>query len=880
MGNRSTLGKYFKRLFVQNNLAPLGQDDYKDFIEKLCDLLCDANLLAKKDKIKGSRAEVAGYQLKADYIVWKPGDKNTVPIDKVRISSYKELNLKPNSFFKKLYERQFTEYQKEIIGREHTGQLGNDDRIEREGLFREGKISSLFCSPTMELGIDIADLNIVHMRNVPPNPANYAQRSGRAGRSGQTALVMTYCSAWSPHDRNYFKNSSAMVAGSVVPPRIDLKNQELILSHFNAYILMEMGLGTLNSSVSDLINISDPDLSLKDEVKNGINDGLLHYQDSWIDNYQNTVHQILPELTKTYWYQEKWFENQANSFPKRFNDAFERWRTLYRNAKTMKEKAQGIIDDPTIKYDSEEHKQARSQRNIGEKQMALLKNEAGKQYGNESEFYVFRYLASEGFLPGYNFTRLPVRAFVGYKHQDQGEYISRPRFVGLYEYGPQNLIYHNGSKYRINRMMLNDGETKLRQIKISNQTGYAYLDEDAKLKNNDPITNTELKAGNNAEFITKLLELSEVEGKPQERISCEEEERSKQGFDVHQFFRYINGIEHTRQAVIKTGLQPLLNLIYGPSTELIQLNRQWKRSVDEGFNIDKRSGRWLRLKELEDQKTRENAANVMIFARDSADTLYMQPVKDLGIESSQIISLAYALKLGIEHLFQTEENEIGVWVMGNPEEPNIMLYEAAEGSLGILSQLIENEVKMKELFLAAYRAMHFDPDTKEDTKPELPKATYDDLLSYYNQKYHDVLDRFSIKEALEKLIDSVVERKQQGNNDREAQYQYLLDNYDKNSSTELKLIQYLYKNGYALPDKAQVNMKDHYISADFVYNSNAGPVILFCDGSVHDLSGVKEDDKHKRGLLRDSGYDIIEWHYSTPVEELIKSRKDVFRKIN
>ena len=56
----------------------------------------------------------------------------------------------------------------------------------------------LFCSPTMELGVDIAELNVVNLRNVPPTPANYAQRTGRAGRSGQPALVFTYCSRRQP----------------------------------------------------------------------------------------------------------------------------------------------------------------------------------------------------------------------------------------------------------------------------------------------------------------------------------------------------------------------------------------------------------------------------------------------------------------------------------------------------------------------------------------------------------------------------------------------------------------------------------------------------------------------------------------------------------
>ena len=66
----------------------------------------------------------------------------------------------------------------------------------------------------MELGVDIAELNVVNMRNVPPTPANYAQRSGRAGRSGQPALVFTYCATGSPHDQYFFRRPTQMVAGA------------------------------------------------------------------------------------------------------------------------------------------------------------------------------------------------------------------------------------------------------------------------------------------------------------------------------------------------------------------------------------------------------------------------------------------------------------------------------------------------------------------------------------------------------------------------------------------------------------------------------------------------------------------------------------------
>jgi Lhr-like helicase len=93
-------------------------------------------------------------------------------------------------------------------GREHTAQVDQARRQWREWRFRWGAedrerlaeardemrqvgepgvpLPALFCSPTMELGVDISALNAVYLRNVPPTPANYAQRSGRGtlGPSG------------------------------------------------------------------------------------------------------------------------------------------------------------------------------------------------------------------------------------------------------------------------------------------------------------------------------------------------------------------------------------------------------------------------------------------------------------------------------------------------------------------------------------------------------------------------------------------------------------------------------------------------------------------------------------------------------------------------
>ena len=104
-------------------------------------------------------------------------------------------------------------------------------------------LPALFCSPTMELGVDISALNAVYLRNMPPTPANYAQRSGRAGRSGQAALVVTYCAAQSPHDQYYFGSREEMVSGIVRPPALDLANRDLVEAHLHAVWLAEFGAG-------------------------------------------------------------------------------------------------------------------------------------------------------------------------------------------------------------------------------------------------------------------------------------------------------------------------------------------------------------------------------------------------------------------------------------------------------------------------------------------------------------------------------------------------------------------------------------------------------------------------------------------------------------
>ncbi len=868
IGPRSYLGKYLKRKIIQKEGIRLSEEYLLSVIEGLCATLVSGEFL-KEITFRTNRQEYTGYRIRIDNLLWKPGDEQTIIQDKVRFVKYKETHTTPNPFFREFYKQDFKVAQKLIEGKEHTGQLSNPDRMEREEEFRKGTLSALFCSPTMELGIDINQLNIVHMRNVPPRPDNYVQRSGRAGRSGQSALIYTFCSKGSPHDRNYFNAPEKMVHGIVVPPKMDLTNEELIKSHLNAYILMELAL-YMKTSVDEVLNIETYNCPLIADIAHTIHQIPESTSRQWMTQFKEIITHI-PDVEQSNWYSDLWLQEQVHTFPSRFDEAFNRWRILWQRTREAIDEAQTIIRTPN-------HpgvKEARRMEAIALRQQELLLNKNKASVGNESEFYIFRYLASEGFLPGYNFTRLPVRAYMGKKAADQGEYISRPRFIALREFGPNNLIYHNGNKFKIIQMQLNQHKGDLLQtLTVSHETGYVFIGAEGKEVNNDPITHKELSGDRR---IANVVELNESEARIEERISCNEENRVAQGYEIENYFSFSKGADKVQKATILSGEHPLLQLIYDQSATLLQLNRKWKVTNEDSFPIGKVSGRWK--KRDESTYTAEDPVEkVRIYTTTTSDILYIQPIKELQLDEEGVCSLAFALKQAIENIYQVEESEMGVWMMGK-ENKNILLYESSEGSLGILKDLMNDSRQLQKIFKEAYTLLGFDPQTLTDRDPQRVKASYEDLLSYYNQRYHEKLNRFSVKPALERLMQCTIDN-QQGGNSLEEQYRYLIDTYDLNSSTERPLIEYLYHNGYRLPDKAQVNIDSLYVSADFVYKlSDKQFVLIFCDGSVHDQEDIKQADRSKRQNCRDAGYEVIEWHYTEPIEAFVARNKHIFRKV-
>ncbi len=877
MGPASALGKFIKLYVRQRSIeVDLHADNYRPFILNLMNDLEQAGFLKSQTARNDRNEEVPVYRLRLDKIIWKPGDGETVKADLIKQRSYKNQAPRPNEFFKALYQRDFGAM-KRLRGEDHTGQLGTDERIEREDLFRRGEISALFCSPTMELGIDISNLSVVHMRNAPPNPSNYAQRSGRSGRSGQAALVFTYCSSYSPHDRHYFKEQESMVAGAVVAPKLDLCNRELLASHLNALVASEIGLPGLDDvgngkpSLMRLVFDDNDKLPLLSEVRAGLEILPARFTDlraifkRIIKDFESDL-----ESNGATWYSDQWIDHNLAKVAENLDRSLDRWRKLYRSARTILTRATQHIESGTLSLTSDEYRRHKRSQDQATRQLDLLRNDLSGRSSELSEFYPYRYFASEGFLPGYNFTRLPLRVFLP-TGDSTGEFISRPRSIALREFGPLNIIYHNGRKYRVNQLVVQDAESNLTEAKISKKAGY-FLTGDQIRDSICPFSGNNLGDNANKIHLHDLMDMAESRAEEIDRISCEEEERVSKGFEITTYFSIDGGhLDRVRKAVAYSTETALLNLRYIPAARLIDVNTKWRYQTAEGFPIGLVSGDWRSSMPPPDNNYKETFRLVKLWTSNLADALYIEPIQALGLSPEGVVTLQYAIKRAIESVFQVEPNEIDVESIGDPQSPNILIYESAEGSLGILSQFVEDVEVFHKVIEQAIAICRYDDENYKGP------ASYDDLLSYYNQRVHRIIDRHLIRDALDKLkICSIEVQSNPIFKNYDEQYQAMLRGLDPNSSTERKFIDYLYQHGLRLPDAAQKRVEGIYVQPDFYYEPR---IWVFCDGTPHDDPAVQADDELKRQAIFARGDEVWVYHYRENLADKVAARPDIFRKV-
>ena len=265
-----------------------------------------------------------------------------------------------------------------------------------------------------------------------------------------------------------------MVSGSVTAPRLDLLNRDLVQTHVHAVWLAEAELN-LGTTLTDVLVVSEDDLSLplRDTVLQKLHSAPIRLKA--LQRARKLLERIGAELKEVPWYRDDWLDDVLARVPQRFNEACDRWRSLYRAAVQQRQHQNRVIGDhsrPPV--DRDRAKRLRAQ---AESQISLLTN---PQNAFEGDFYSYRYFASEGFLPGYNFPVLPLSAFIPARRGARTRRVSvATTFPGDLRVRPLRSFTTRAPAYRVHKVNLAfDEETReITQftMKFCSSCGYGHL---------------------------------------------------------------------------------------------------------------------------------------------------------------------------------------------------------------------------------------------------------------------------------------------------------------------------------------------------------------------------------------------------------------------
>src|SRR6266542_6933415 len=149
---------------------------------------------------------------------------------------------------------------------------------------------------------------------------------------------------------------------------------------------------------------------------------------------QSAARAFAAEMAAFEWLHDDFVRRTVQDFADAFDTAWNAFRSDYVTArdelKALGEKG------ASIKLDQEEQRRRVS-----------LEGRLDDMREGRSDFYTFRYLATQGFLPNYAFPRRAASVFFN----DRKETISRGRAIALREFAPNNSIYYGGNRYNVNR---------------------------------------------------------------------------------------------------------------------------------------------------------------------------------------------------------------------------------------------------------------------------------------------------------------------------------------------------------------------------------------------------------------------------------------------
>lgn len=401
--------------------------------------------------------------------------------------------------------------------------------------------------------------------------------------------------------------------------------------------------------------------------------------------------------------------------------------------------------------------------------------------------------------------------------------------------------------------------------------------------------------------VQNLYRIENVSTRRAERITANEEERVRQGYEMQTTIQYGEvdgklGVQHT---LLEDEVGPLLELQYSQSATVWRMNLGWRRRKEKsllGFMINPVTGHWVGgTDEAGDQNgdappDQTPPQRIVPYVEDRRNVLIVRPMEALDLKT--MATLQYALKRGIEAVYQLEESELMAEPLPKGDNRRaILFYESAEGGAGVLTRIATEPSAMAKVAAEALAIMHYLPpadgqwnatalteELDEQGRPLCEAGCYKCLLSYYNQPDHINIDRQDADnegKALDLVCRLTRARGQVGSFGRSPETQSEELKRISGSSLEQAWLKWVEDHGYRLPDRGQETIARCNTCADFYYADWKAAV--FIDGPHHDAEGQQAADAAINRCLEDAGYVVVRFPKETGRwSEVFAAHADLF----
>ena len=750
---------------------------------------------------------------------------------------------------------------------EHTAMVPNEERERLENLFKgtSEAVNCLVCTPTLELGIDIGQLDSVLMRNVPPLPANYWQRAGRAGRRHRMAVDLTYCRPVS-HDRAYFAEPPKLLAGRIDPPAFNLRNDLMVAKHVHATVIASL-YGYCRQASLPEAERSKIQEALHQCLPRRVEPYLferrnLRHAPFDFNDLRDLVRRNLPDLTSRVRlvFEQGWPEADAEvtdptvlrAHVESFTDNLEKVISRLRRRLRWAMRQIGRLNARRERHgtlDPEDEALFRRCDNFVKRIKG--RDRRRSQAEGHDDFNTFSVLAAEGFLPGYG---LEVGSVVGWAEipfwRTGAMDFSLPRMpaTAIREYVPGNLIYANGHRFVARRFHRDPGEEH------AEMPFYEVSAEQQAVKATNQRESSSL-GGN----ILQTMAVCDVDLVHTSHISDEEELRFQLGVAV-------NGLElrqHNGGRAFHWGAQPV-HLRRGVRMRLVNVGASAAMANGEfgypvctvcGQSVSPLSSERQRDQFSESHEERCGRAPRPIgFHADTVADVFSLPACDSITTAYGVLE---ALRIGAARVLDMHKDDLQILVIGHVdrEEVDALLWDPMPGGSGLLERLCE---RFEEVVQIAVEVVN-------DCPAVCASSCIDCLQTFRNAYYHRSLDRMIASER-------IGEWGQNLSFDHDIPplqpTETPADHAQPVNEAETRLRHLLLAAGFGEGIRGEQIRLDRALGTttpDVIFRSEDHDpdegVCIYLDGLSAHLHGnveTAEQDRMIRTWLRNSGYEVIE----------------------